>query len=96
MRWRRLVRAWLSRHLDLTLKALDPLMRVRFRRADRNDALDHRACTMKLTYDIDDNAISDSITPAASCDLPVISNEFVTASVSSNRFADIPESGSFP
>lgn len=96
MRWRRLVRAWLSRHLDLTLKALDPLVRVRFRRADRNDALDHRACTMKLTYDIDDNAISDSITPAASCDLPVISNEFVTASVSSNRFADIPESGSFP
>ena len=96
MRWRRLVRTWLSRHLDLTLKALDPLVRVRFRRADGNDALDHRACTMKLTYDIDDNAISDSITLAASCDLPVISNEFVTASVSSNRFADIPESGSFP
>ena len=93
MRWRRLVRTWLSRHLDLTLKALDPLMRVRFRRADRNDALDHRACTVKLTYD---HAISDSITPVASCDLPVISNEFVTASVSSNRFADIPESGSFP
>ena len=93
MRWRRLVRTWLSRHLDLTLKALDPLVRVRFRRADRNDALDHRACTVILTYD---HAISDSITPVASCDLPVISNEFVTASVSSNRFAEIPESGSFP
>ena len=93
MRWRRLVRTWLSRHLDLTLKALDPLVRVRFRRADRNDALDHRACTVKLTYDY---VISDSITTVASCDLPVISNEFVTASVSSNRFADIPESGSFP
>ena len=93
MRWRRLVRTWLSRHLDLTLKALDPLVRVRFRRADGNDALDHRACTVKLTSDY---AISDSITPVASCDLPVISNEFVTASVSSNRFAEIPESGSFP
>ena len=93
MRWRRLVRTWLSRHLDLTLKALDPLVRVRFRRADRNDALDHRACTVKLTSDY---TISDSITPVGSCDFPVISNEFVTASVSSNRFADIPESGSFP
>ena len=28
--------------------------------------------------------------------LPVISNEFVTASVSSSLLAEIPESGSFP